>query len=351
MSKATAIPSGGNCIRYTFNYELTIGYISTDIIIKSIVFHCSILVLFVGTSTLSIAGTIVRKNKNQPMPDRLKIVFSNSVTDDEFNFSYLHDCSNDDQNIFNGQQFKIEWPNIPTAFDNVTFGRYTFPVKGTDLKDNFILEGRIFGVYDDTLSCQDLEGKTGKRLLYSIIYPKNNIAYADRYRVFYRRGSIENQMESDHRGKHKYLDLLRRYANDSGCDGCYGWKWFGCLADWQSQIPEGFSCAIAVTSHKDECEEVYQQIDCSNLIVKVTSVKSQCRRMYKRKSCPTSFMRNETLRNDKCVQIDEDGFAHGSLYEEIGNWKLRYRGENDLTCCSSKDDCCSDCISEPNLGT
>ena len=25
-SKATAIPSGGNCIRYTFNYELTIGF-------------------------------------------------------------------------------------------------------------------------------------------------------------------------------------------------------------------------------------------------------------------------------------------------------------------------------------
>ena len=91
------------------------------------------------------------------MPDRLKIVFSNSVTDDQINFIYFHDCSNDAQNIFNDKKFKIELPNVPTAFDNVTFSSYTFPAPGTDLKDNFVLEGRIYGVYDDTFSCQNLD--------------------------------------------------------------------------------------------------------------------------------------------------------------------------------------------------
>ena len=292
------------------------------------------------------------------MPSRLKILFSNSVTDEQTNFIYLHDCSNDAQNIFNDRRFKIELPNVPTAFDNVTFSSYTFPAPGTDLKDNFVLEGRIFGVYDDTFSCQNLEGKDGYGLLLSALQQKNIMAYADRYRIFYRRGSIDNQLGSDSyteraftTGKQRYLDILRRYANDSGCDGCYGWKWFGCLADWQSQIPIGFSCAKAVPSHKDGCYEVYQQVDCSNLVLKVTSVRSQCRRMYKHKSCPSALMRNETLRNGRCVQMGEDGHYYGSGYEGIGNWKLSYRGEEDLNCCTSKNHCCEDCISEPHLGT
>ena len=326
--------------------------------VKSIFFINLSLFLFIGTSSLSIAGKIVRKDTNQPMPNRLKIAFTNSVTDEQINFFYLHDCSNDAQNIFDDRRFKIEMPNVPAAFDNVTFSSYTFPAPGTDLKDNFVLEGRIYGVYDDTFSCQNLDGESGLRLLYSAMYQKNTIAYADRYRIFYRRGSIDNQLGSDEytkraftTGKQKYLDILRRYANDSGCEGCYGWKWFGCLADWQSQIPEGFSCAKAVTSHKDGCKEVYQQVDCSNLVVKVASAQSNCRRMYKRKSCPTDFMRNETLRNDRCVQMGENGYYYGSEHEGIGNWKLGYRSEEDLTCCKSKNDCCDDCISEPNLGT
>ena len=317
------------------------------------------LFLLIGTNTLSIAGTIVRKDTNQPMPDRLKIVFSNSVTEEAFNFIYFHDCSNDAQNILDGRRFKIELPNVPAAFDNVSFSSYTFPAPGTDLKDNFVLEGRIFGVYDETFNCQDLEGKNDAYgSLYSALTQKNTMAYADRYRIFYRRGSIENQLGSDSytekafaTGKQKYLDILKRYADDSGCDGCYGWKWFGCLADWQSQIPEGFSCAKAITSDKDGCREVYQQIDCSNLVVKVASVQSQCLRMYKYKSCPTAFMRNETLRNDRCFQLREDGYYYGSQHEAIGSWKLRYRGQEDLDCCTSKNNCCDDCISEPNLGT
>ena len=279
------------------------------------------------------------------MPDRLIIVFTNSVTDDVKNdVSYLHDCSNTEPNIFSNQTFKIKWPTVPSSFDNVYFGRHFFPVPGTNLKDNFILEGKIIGVYDDSFSCQNVDRLQGP--------DREEQAFADRYRIFYRRGSIENQIVKDNMvrngKKQKYLDMLRRYANDTGCDGCHGWKWFGCLAEWQSQIPEGFSCAKAVASNKPGCKEVYQPVACSNLVVKVAPGR-MCRRVYNPKSCPMAYMGDKTLRNKYCVQMDRNGEYYGSEDEGIGNWVLIRRGVQDLTCCVNSHDCCNDCFAEPLL--
>ena len=293
----------------------------------------------------------------------MKIVFSNSITDDYWDFSYLHDCSSTGQNIFNDRTFKIEWPNIPSAFDDVTFGKWStlFPRPGTSLKDNFILEGRIFGVYDSTINCQDLEAKSGPNVRWNFVRripgslqsgPNDEVAYADRYRIFYRRGSVDNQLASGSRGNQKYLDLLRRYADDTGCEGCYGWKWFGCFADWIQQVPEGFSCAKAVASNKDGCEEVYQPVDCSDLVVKVSSrqYEDSCSKKYTKRTCPTEFMDDQSLRNKKCHRMDEDGTYHGTEWEGNGIWVVSSSNVEDLTCCSNQSQCCEDCFYEPKLG-
>ena len=325
-------------------------------------------IFFPGIRTFSVGGTIIQENLNyEQIPDRLKVVFSNSITDDEWNFSYLHDCSSTEQNIFDDSidwKFKIELPNIPTAFDDVTFGKYTFPRPGTSLKDNFILEGRIFGIYDATVNCQDLETKSGpnvrgnfvRRIPFSLQSgPNDEVAYADRYRIFYRKGSVDNQLAKDRRGKQKYLDLLRRYADDTGCEGCYGRKVYGCIADWTEQIPEGFSCAKAVPSNKDGCREVYQPVDCTELVVKVSSRQWEktCSKRYTRKKCPTEFIDDQSLRNEKCSWMDENGegyVVNGREPEGNGTWVVRYSSVEDLTCCSKPSQCCDDCFAEPSLG-
>ena len=321
-------------------------------------------IFFPGIRTFSVGGTIVQENLNyEQIPDRLKVVFSNSITDDEWNFSYLHDCSSKDQNIFNDRTFKIEWPKVPSAFDDVTFGKWSFPRPGTSLKDNFILEGRIFGVYDATINCQDLEAKSGPNVRWNFVHripgslqsgPNDEVAYADRYRIFYRRGSVDNQLASDRgHGNEKYLDVLRRYADDTGCEGCYGWKWFGCLADWIEQIPEGFSCAKAVASNKDGCKEVYQQVDCSDLVVKVSSRDyrtSSCSKKYPKRTCPTEFMDDQSLKNKKCHRMDKDGIYKWTKWENNRTWVVSSSSVEDLTCCSNPSQCCEDCFYEPSLG-
>ena len=112
-----------------------------------------------GTKTLNLQGHLVRKNPKHQIPDRLKLVFSNSVLDDSYKFSYLHECSKIEKNIFkdmSSYRFKVDIENIPPEFDNVPPHRRTFPRPGTNLKDNFILEGTLFGVYDSTLNCPEL---------------------------------------------------------------------------------------------------------------------------------------------------------------------------------------------------
>merc|ERR1719322_1857542 len=71
-----------------------------------------------GTSTLSVGGKIVRQNSDHRIPDRLKVLFSNFIYEQPFN--YLHDCDGTDENIYPDKTFKIEWPTVPVAFDNVT---------------------------------------------------------------------------------------------------------------------------------------------------------------------------------------------------------------------------------------
>ena len=303
-------------------------------------------------SSLSIAGKIVRKNASHRMPDRLKIVFSNHVVDDEFNFSYLHECSKVEHNIFNDNTFKIELQSVPEAFDKVTYSKYSFPSPGTSLKDNFILQGSIFGVYDNTLNCKDLEAKSGPNVQSNFVRimgeniphgPNNEFALADRHVIFYRRGSVDNIMAKDEKGTQPYLELLRRYANDTGCDGCYGWKWFGCLADWTEKIPEGFSCGRAVSSVKKGCKEIYEPVDCSDLVVKVAS--EGCTRKYKKQLCPDAALSNETLKTDYCHREINERF------EETDNWVINSRNLGNLSCCCDSEDCCNDCFAPAYLGT
>jgi len=69
------------------------------------------------------------------------------VLDDSYKFSYLHECSKIEKNIFKDNstyRFKIDMNIIPQDFDNVPPLRRTFPRPGTNLKDNFILEGTLF---------------------------------------------------------------------------------------------------------------------------------------------------------------------------------------------------------------
>ena len=306
-----------------------------------------------GASTLSIGGKIVLQNSDHRIPDRLKVIFSNFIYEQPFN--YLHDCDRTDENIYPDKTFKIEWPTVPVAFDNVTPTPLKvndiFPRHGTSLKDNYILVGRIVGVFDDTLNCQKFEEKYGpnaKRpelLLFpdfispfpvTLSGPTNEAAYADRYRVFYKRGSMENLMVyndmrdvtksngnwvpkledweldlEENLEKITLLDKYRRQANrnDFGCKVCN--NHYGCRADWLSQIPEGFSCAKAVASETDGCTEVYEPVDCSNLVVKVASRKrytnygnsNKCHEKYGKLSCPAEFMDDEALRNKNCFQV------------------------------------------------
>ena len=90
------------------------------------------------------------------MPDRLKIVFTNGILDDSHDFSYLYECSKIETNTFEDDTFKMEMGSVPKEMDNVVTKRVV-PRPGTNLKDNFLLEGTVFGVYDSTLNCQDLD--------------------------------------------------------------------------------------------------------------------------------------------------------------------------------------------------
>ena len=293
------------------------------------------------------------------MPKRLKIVFSNSLVDDRFNFAYVHECENDSAlNIFEEDTFKIKMDSIPLAFEDVTYHKSITPRPGTSLQDNFILEGRIFGIYEETTDCSfDVNGSSRKNVAqyWQWTNPSkgemSEYAMADRYRIFYRRGSIENVMMKDKDGVRDYLTLLRNYADDSGCEGCYGWKWFGCLADWTSAIPEGFSCAKAIPAIQDGCKEVFEQVDCSDLVVKVTSDK--CEDQYSSKSCPDAFMKNETLKVDNCLEeeVEEQGEYGGVTFRKTGNWLTRHTSIEDYTCCRNSSDCCQDCFAYANLGT
>ena len=343
-----------------------------------------------GASTLSIGGKIVLQNSDHRIPDRLKVIFSNFIYEQPFN--YLHDCDRTDENIYPDKTFKIEWPTVPVAFDNVTPTPLKvndiFPRHGTSLKDNYILVGRIVGVFDDTLNCQKFEEKYGpnaKRpellLFPDFISPipvtlsgtNNEAAYADRYRVFYKRGSINNIMYADNEESERieYVTMLRRQANrnDTNCEGCY--NNLGCMADWLSQIPDGFSCAKAVASDTVGCNEVYESVDCSNLVVKVASRKrymnygnnNKCHKKYGKLSCPAEFMDEEALRNTNCYQvggmnIETDNERYNGYWKRVngpqskevnGTWVLRHDSVENLTCCLDKLNCCNDCFEEPNL--
>ena len=51
-----------------------------------------------GANTLSVGGKIVRQNSDQRIPDRLKVLFSNFIYEQPFN--YLHECDRTDENIY-----------------------------------------------------------------------------------------------------------------------------------------------------------------------------------------------------------------------------------------------------------
>ena len=296
----------------------------------------------------SVEGQIVMKNQTHQLPKRLKLVFSNGVADEMGfkKFTYIHECDNDlSSNIFDGNKFKIQMKNIPLAFDNVIYNsKYSLPRQGTSLKDNYILEGRIVGIYEQTTDCTFLKEKVLRQ--WPIGHsrgPLNEVAVADRHIIFYRRGSLKNVMTKDQDGVRDYLTLLKNYANDSGCDGCHGWKWFGCLHDWQSQIPEGFSCAKAVASNKEGCKEIYEQVDCSDLVVKVAS--ERCSTLYETDQCPLAYMVNETVKNENCMQKYDDN------WNPLPTWVKKSNKLEHYTCCRNSTDCCQDCISKVYLGT
>ena len=294
-----------------------------------------------GTSSLSIAGKVLRKNRSHRMPDRLKIVFTNGILDDSHDFSYLHECSKMEENIFEDDTFKMEMGSVPKEMDNVVTKRVV-PRPGTNLKDNFLLEGTVFGVYDSTLNCQDLESKTGRnvtsfarRMTDNIPYgPMNEFAIADRYRVFYRKGSLDNIMYKDKSGNLvPTIEFLHQFANKKKYYNKYN-----CLADWLSKVPEGFSCAKPVPSVREYCHEIYEPVDCSKMIVKVAP-KEICSAKYGKQACPETLMENETLKSEYCNE-----------YYAAGTWKIKRNSMENMNCCCNKNDCCNDCFSWPYLG-
>ena len=307
-----------------------------------------------GAKTLNIEGHLVRKNPKHQIPDRLKLVFSNSVLDDSYKFSYLHECSKIEKNIFKDTsiyKFKIDMENIPPEFDSVPPHRRTFPRPGTNLKDNFLLEGTLFGVYDSTLNCEELMSKSGinvtsfVRSIRSNIQPgpNNEFAMNDQFNIFYRRGSLDNIMTMDKPQNGSLvtmIDFYRLIAKETGRTK------YDCLADWISKIPEGFSCARVVSSVREGCKEIYEPADCDNIIVKVAS-KESCGDVYKLKLCPEKFMANEDLKNFFCRE--EIGSSYP--YEETGKWVIANRRMENYDCCCEEEDCCNDCFSPPYLGT
>ena len=312
-----------------------------------------------GTKTLNLQGHLVRKNPKHQIPDRLKLVFSNSVLDDSYKFSYLHECSKIEKNIFkdmSSYRFKVDIENIPPEFDNVPPHRRTFPRPGTNLKDNFILEGTLFGVYDSTLNCPELMSKSGinvtsfVRSIRDNIQPGPNKEFAmnDQYNIFYRRGSLDNIMAKDNSKNDSLvtmLDLYRSIAKETGRPK------YECLADWISKIPEGFSCARAVSSVRERCQEIYEPTDCSNMLVKVAS-KESCGDEYRLKECPEKFMADEHLRAKYCepeLLYDEDS-QNSYPYEPTGKWVIYTRRRENYNCCCSENDCCNGCFSAPYLG-
>ena len=285
------------------------------------------------------------------MPDRLKIVFANGILGDSYDFSYLHECSKVETNIFEDNTFKMEMGSIPNEMDNVVL-KNVVPRPGTNLKDNFLLEGTVFGVYDSTLNCQDLESKTGRNVTSfaremtrnsmgptSIPHgPMNEFAIADRYRVFYRKGSLDNIMIKDESGNLRpTIEFLHFIGNREHLTPFYNNN-LNCLADWLSNVPEGFSCAKPVPSVGKNCHEIYEPVDCSKMIVKVAT-KETCEWIYGKRACPQMFMENKALKSEIC----DKNYA-----KDV--WELKRNSMENMNCCGDKNNCCNDCFSWPYLG-
>ena len=135
------------------------------------------------------------------------------------------------------------------------------------------------------------------------------------------------------------LDFLRLLAKKEGRPK------YECLADWISKIPEGFSCARAVSSVREGCKEIYEPADCGNFFVKIADNCSG--KIRKLKSCPETFMVDENLKTKYCREEQGDSWP----YEGTGNWVIKTRRTENYDCCCNSNDCCNDCFSWPYLGT
>ena len=157
---------------------------------------------------------------------------------------------------------------------------------------------------------------------------------------------LDNIMAKDNSKNDSLVPIMDLYRSIND-----GFERYDCLADWISKIPEGFSCARAVSSVRKGCKEIYEPADCSDILVKVAS-KESCGDEYRLKECPEKFMADERLKSKYCVGelVYSEKSQSSYPYEPTRKWVIRTRRRENYNCCCSENDCCNDCFSPPYLG-